>query len=256
MKEFIREIATNALTFGAKYVFLSPTDNDRILAESLDEAKSIYMRGLSVNAGGLGQAKAYLGNLEFLRKISGMEQIAGPDGHVDFVLGQTAEDSHVVKDLFFKGPRLNAQYRATDPRVATATTTMPKTFPKDFPIEHVIEAKHAKELRDAVALQSTALGKKPEECFVHMGVTSNGVLEARFPYHDTGITLGLGHVEGKFDGSTPFASEILIRVLDTATKAGGTCIFSLSPMACRVAWKTTEVEFIALLPKSIIAVRA
>ncbi len=255
MKEFIREIANNALVFGAKYVFLSPTQDDRILAESLDEAKSIYMRGISSKPGGLGQAKAYLGNLEFLRKICGMEQITGADGRVDIVLAEGEEP--IIKDLIFKGPRLTAQYRATDIRVATATTTMPKTYPTDFPINHQIETSHAKELRDAVALQSTALGKKPEECFVYMGVT-RGVLEARFPYHETGIALGLGHVAdpnvNEFE--TPFASEILIRVLDTATKTGTECTFSLSPMACRVTWKTDEVEFVALLPKSIIAQRA
>lgn len=253
MKEFIREIADNALTFGAKYVFLSPMPEDRILAESLDEAKSIYLRGLSLKAGGLGSSKAYLGNLEFLRKICGMEQISGADGRIELVHTEAAEDT-VVKDLIFKGPRLSAQYRATDARVATATTTMPKTYPKDFPVTATISKANAKELRDAVTLQSTALAKKPEECFVHVGV-NRGVLTARFPYHDTGIELGLGHVEAA-DIETPFASEILIRVLDTATKASNECTFSLSPMACRIQWKTDEVEFVALLPKSIIAVRA
>lgn len=246
MKEFIKEITENALAFGAQYIFLSPTENGHLLAESIDKAKSVYMRAVSVRPSTMVN-RAYLGNLDLLKKLSALDQIVGAEGQINFKI-EESPDGKLVTDLFFKAPRLNAQYKATDPRVATAVITMPKTYPTEFPVSMGIDNAMAKELRDAVTLQAIALGKDKEECFVYVG-SKDGKFFARFPYHETGVTIVMGDAEREIN-EVPFASDILIRVLDTATRTGAS-ILSLMPNAARVVWQSAEVEFMALLPKSV-----
>lgn len=248
MKEFIKEITDNALVFGAQYIFLSPTENGHLLGESLDKGKSIYMRAVSQRPSDL-TSKGYLGNLDLLKKLSSMDQIVGNEGWIKPVVGEFDNSpTPLITDLHFSGPRLKAQYKATDPRIATAVVTMPKTYPTDFPVSLSVDTALARELRDAVSIQSTALGKDKEECFVYVGI-KDGDIFARFPYHETGATIIIGNAEREID-EVPFASDVLIRVLDTATRAGATAL-SLTHNASRVVWKTAEVEFMALLPKSV-----